>query len=135
MHFTHYARELERNILESAQVDRRIRNYDPSSMVQCGTVLPLNNGITGQGVFGMIPPAPAGGVGAMGAVAPGVGVGGGFPAPAAPGAKVPGSWGSTIPGALGSMKKLGTGSLGPPASSFLRRPVRPQTGKRLVSSY
>lgn len=141
MHFTHYARALKRNIMESAQNDPRIRNYDPSSMSQCGTALPLNNGVTGQGgspvgftptgssvPVGTGPPAPAA-MGPMGLFAPGTM---GIPEPFAPGITAPGALGYKAPGAFESTAPLGTGSLGPPASSFVRRPGRPRTGKRPI---
>jgi len=56
------------------------------------------------------------------------------PGVAAPVYKAPGVTAPAYraPGAFGSTAPLGTGSLGPPASSFVKRPGRPRTGKRPI---
>ena len=101
MHFTHRGRGLGINILETAQMDPRIRNYSPMSMSSCGllSVIPINTNIPGQGGWfpgGTGVPAPgfAGPVtpGPMGPIPPG-GVGLGGPLPPALGAT-----GSSLPG-------------------------------------
>jgi len=138
MHFTHYAKPLQRNILESAQIDNRIRNYSPSSMSQCGTV---NGGFMGPGGLqaavptqgfltpaAMGPPAP----GFMVPMAPGAPGVMGVLAPVSPGVKAPGTLGTKPPGALASMLH-GTGPLGSPISD-IRRPLRPQTGNTPISN-
>jgi len=90
MHFTHYAKQLERSIIESSQIDPRIRNYTPSSMALCGQLgaMPINTGqggwfpgVTAPGVPGSS--APYADPGAMGAIASGIL---GSISPSAPGA-------------------------------------------------
>jgi len=86
MHFIHYAKTLQRSILESAQMDSRIRNYSPLSMSSCG-----NTGFMGLGAW--FP-------GAMGVPAPG---GAAPQAPAGGGQPAPGGMGATAPWGLGAI--------------------------------
>ena len=103
MHFTHYAKALETSILESAQIDLRIRNYSPSSMSSCGQVGVVTAISDFIGLGGWFP-------GAMGVTAPG---GGGPPAPAGKGYPAPGGMGATAPGGMG----VAPGGMGAPAPS------------------
>src|SRR5271170_4463104 len=101
MHFTHYAKALETSILESAQIDHRIRNYSPSSMLSCGQVGVVTAISDFIGLGGWFP-------GAMGVTAPG---GGGPPAPAGKGHPAPGGMGAA-PGGMGAPAPSGSGAIG-----------------------
>jgi len=111
MHFTHYAKQLERSIIESSRIDPRIRNYTPSSMASCGeqSAMPINTGqggwfpgVTALGVPGSS--APYADPGAMGAIVSGI----------------LGSIGPSAPGTGGSVR--GRGNLpGRPKDSLSKR--------------
>jgi hypothetical protein len=108
MHFTHYAKALETSILESAQIDPRIRNYSPSTMSSCGQVGVVTAISDFIGLGGWFP-------GATGVTAPG---GGGQPAPAGKGYSAPGGMGATAPGGMGAPAPSGLGAIGLSSSGF-----------------